>query len=56
MMIPHFVATLAGEVVTDGDEGRKNNIVTRRETLKRVVRLFIHVAKTGFEARQLEID
>ena len=56
MMIPHFAANLAGVVVTDGDEGRKKHIVARRNTLERVVRLFIHMKKTGFKARQFEIS
>ena len=55
MMIPHFAANLAGVLVTDGDDGRKKHLVTRRNTLERVVRLFIHVEKTGFKAWQLEI-
>ena len=56
MVVPYFVPNLAGVVVTDGDDGRKKHVVTRRHTLKRVVRLFIHVKKTGFKARQLKIS
>ena len=55
-MIPHFAANLAGVLVTDGDDGRKKHLVTGRNTLKRVVRLFIHVKKMRFKARQLEIS
>jgi hypothetical protein len=56
MVIPYFAANLAGVVVADGDDRREKHLVTRRHTLKRVVWLFIHVKKTGFKARQLEID
>jgi hypothetical protein len=56
MVVPNFAANLAGVVVTDGDDGRKKHLVTRRHTLKRVVRLFIHMEKTGFKAWQLKIS
>jgi hypothetical protein len=56
VMIPHFAPYFAGVVVTDGDKGRKKHLVTARNTLERVVRLLIHVKKTGFKARQFEIS
>ena len=56
VVVPHLAANLAGVVVTDGDDGRKKYLVTRRHTLKRVVRLFIHMEKTGFKAWQLKIN
>jgi hypothetical protein len=55
MVVPHFAANLARVVVTDGDDGRKKYFVTRRHTLKGVVRLFVHVKETGFKAWQLHI-
>src|SRR5436309_5109734 len=55
MVVPYFAANLAGVVVTDGDDGRKKHLVPCRHTLKRVVRLFIHVEETGFKARQLKV-
>ena len=51
MMILHFVANLAGVLVTDADDGRKKHLVTRRNTLKRVVRLLIHVEETRLKSR-----
>src|SRR5207253_1946108 len=56
LMNANLIACMTRIMVTDGDHWRKKHIISRCHTLKRVVRLLIHVKETGFKARQLEIS
>src|SRR5437867_7521381 len=56
MMDADFIACLPRVMVTDGDRGRKKHVITRCDTLKGVVWLFIHVKKSRLKSRQLQIS
>ncbi len=43
-------------MVTDCKDGRKKHVITRRDTLQGVVRLFIHVEELQLKPGQLEIS
>src|SRR5438093_11229678 len=56
MMDADFIACLPRVMVTDGDRGRKKHVITRCDTSKGVVWLFIHVKKSRLKSRQLQIS
>src|SRR5262249_52341127 len=56
MMNTNFISGLPGVMVTDRNNWREKHVVACRHTLQAIVRFFVHMVKSGFKARQLDIS
>src|SRR5947207_13225473 len=56
VMNADFIASLPRVMMTNCDNWRKKHVIARRHTLQSVVRLLVHVEKSGLEPGQLKIS